>query len=269
MPTPPKPPKRTSEELRKSLHKRERRERGALEFRDDATAPTIRMFIPYESQSVDMGFTELIAPGAFTRSIKMGQSSQRADVVALWNHDSGRPLARQANGTLAFDDTDQGLTAVATLNPVLDEHRDAVEMVRSGLVRGSSFGFETVRDEWEYDSDGDATRTLLEVRLFDVSPVTYPAYPASDAEARSLTQAADALGLDGKAVLATLQAVKDGAVPLERRAALVGLIATLTALVPAEPVPDDYWEKRLATRERLMIGKVGNGPEDQCRKVVA
>lgn len=247
------------DEVRKMLGKQrelramERRERGRVELRADAKAPQITMFIPYDSKSVDLGFTEIIAPGAFSRSIKQGRSSDRADVVALWNHDSSKPLARQANRTLEFEESDAGLTAVATLDPEIDYHREAASVVRSGLVRGSSFGFETTRDEWAYSENGSATRTLLEVRLFDVSPVTYPAYPESDAEARhTFAQVASSCGFDPTELVALLREVREGKVPTERREALLGCIGRLQGFVPAPVVADDYWERKIATRERIV-----------------
>ena len=56
--------------------------------------------------------------------------------------------------------------------------------MRRGDVNQMSFGFNTIRDKWEQIGD-QVVRTLLEVRLFDVSPVTYPAYPQTSAQVRS------------------------------------------------------------------------------------
>jgi hypothetical protein len=56
-------------------------------------------------------------------------------------------------------------------------------------VDGSSFGFDTIKDRWEQGEDGDVRRRLLEVRLYDVGPVTYPAYPQTSAEARDKARA--------------------------------------------------------------------------------
>jgi HK97 family phage prohead protease len=240
----------TIEDLKGSLHKRERRSDRLLELRADSQDPTLRMFIPFDSRSVDMGFTEIIAPGAFRKTISVGKASPRADIVALWNHDSSRPLARQANGTLDLTETDTGLEARATLNPEIDSHREAMELVRGGYVQGSSFGFETIRDQWEYDANGAATRTLLEVKLYDVSPVTYPAYQQSEAEARSvIAAAAAASGVDVATLVTALRETRDGHVPETRRETVAQLVARLQALLPAPPVTTD-WETR--NRARLL-----------------
>jgi hypothetical protein len=62
--------------------------------------------------------------------------------------------------------------------------RDLMTSMKRGDVDSSSFGFVTNDDSWDY-STTPATRTLLNVSLFDVSPVTYPAYSAATSEARN------------------------------------------------------------------------------------
>ena len=255
--------KKTLDELRNSVKQlawpREHRERGRVELRAVGDGRTLEMFIPFESESVDMGFRERIHPSAFTRSIKTGRKERDNDIRALWSHDSSKPLARQANKTLDFDERSDGLVASATLAPdTYDYHRDALNLVKDGLVTGTSFGFETVRDEWEYDEDGEATRTLLEVRLYEVSPVVFPAYQASGIEARTAI-AARASGLDVSSIVQVLQEVRDGKCPAGRRDAVLAMLAKLQGMVPdIAPAPvesDDYWERKLASRERL-LGKV-------------
>lgn len=54
--------------------------------------------------------------------------------------------------------------------------------LRRGDISQMSFAFETVKDSWSQDK---RTRELREVKLFDVSVVTYPAYEQTVAELRS------------------------------------------------------------------------------------
>lgn len=254
--------KPTIDALRANLKKlswpREHRERGKVQLRAQGDGRTLEMFIPFESESVDMGFREKIDAGAFTRSIRAGRSSQRNDIFALWSHDSSQPLARQANDTLDFEEDAGGVTALATLQPDIDYHERALKAVKAGLVRGTSFGFETVRDEWAYDDDGEATRTLLEVKLFEVSPVVFPAYPESDLQARSmLAQIRESMGTDPEDLFAMLRDIRNGKVPLERREALVDWIDRLTWLLPEAPVdPLELRYREVARRERLKRDKV-------------
>lgn len=256
-------PRPTLDELRSGLKKlawpREHRERGKVELRAGKDGRTLDMFIPFESESVDMGFREKIHPSAFTRSIRNGRKEQRNDIFALWSHDSSKPLARQANDTLDFHEDDDGLRALATLNPEIEYHREALQLVKDGLVRGTSFSFEVVRDEWAYDEDGDATRTLLEVRLFEVSPVVFPAYPGSDIEGRSaLANAAKVAGLDLTEFCAALKEVRDGQFAPARADAVRAALKQLEGMIPAAqpaPVADDYYAKKLENRVRLLTGR--------------
>lgn len=130
------------------------------------------------------GFRERIAPGAFAKSI------QSADVRALWNHDANIVLGRNKSGTLRLSEDSAGLYYEVDV-PDTQLIRDMVlAPIARGDVNQCSFGFYTLSDKWA-KVDGDWVRTLLEVELFDVSPVTYPAYPATDVAVRSL-QAAQA-----------------------------------------------------------------------------
>ena len=67
----------------------------------------IRLHIPYNSVSTDMGAREVIAPGAFRRTL----SDPNAEVLAFWNHDSSMVLGRRSAGTLDLDEDPEGLWA--------------------------------------------------------------------------------------------------------------------------------------------------------------
>lgn len=133
----------------------------------------------FNSLSEDLGFfREKIAPGAFSKTI------QEADVRALWNHDPNYVLGRTKSGTLKLAEDDKGL-AVEINPPNTQWARDLMESIRRGDVDQMSFGFQVVKEEWEGDAN-NPIRVLKEVRLFDVSPVTFPAYTATDVQMRSL-----------------------------------------------------------------------------------
>lgn len=126
------------------------------------------------------GFREKITPGAFADTIKNG------DVRALWNHDSNYPLARTKNGTLRLEEDDVGLRFEADL---LDEPFEAglIRRIDRGDVNQMSFGFMVLPDGQKWSMEGGGlVRTLTKVELFDVSPVTYPAYPQTDLSVRNL-----------------------------------------------------------------------------------
>ncbi len=128
------------------------------------------------------GFRERIAPGAFAQTIKNG------DIRALFNHDSNIVLGRNKAGTLRLSEDTAGL-AFEVDAPQSQLVRDMVlAPIARGDVSQCSFGFYTLQDKWA-KLDGDWVRTLLEVELFDVSPVTYPAYPQTDVAVRALQAA--------------------------------------------------------------------------------
>jgi len=155
-----------------------------LEFRDngDGERPTIRGHAAvFNELSEDLGgFREKISPGAFTSALKRGD-----DVRALFNHDPNIILGRAKAKTLRLEEDKIGLaveidppTAAAGL----------IESMQRGDIDQMSFGFRTISDAWEKSDDGPDIRTLEDVELFDVSVVTYPAYPQTDAAIRSHDQ---------------------------------------------------------------------------------
>lgn len=129
----------------------------------------------FDRLSLDLGgYREQIDRAAFNRTLK------GTDVVALWEHDTQHLLGRTASGTLSLAVDDHGLAYRVDL-PDTGIGRDVAELARRGDIRGSSFGFRKIRDRHEQGDGGEITRTLLEVQLIDVSPVTRPAYPDTDA----------------------------------------------------------------------------------------
>lgn len=157
-----------------------------VELRDDNLSTPIAAGYAavFGRRSSDLGgFTEVISPTAFDRSI-----SQGVDVVALWVHDERHLLGRVSSRTLSLAVDEVGLHYEVRL-PDTGTGRDVAELLRRGDVRGSSFAFRTVADSWYEDpEDGAITRTLDEVALIDVSPVTRPAYPDTTAALRSLAE---------------------------------------------------------------------------------
>jgi HK97 family phage prohead protease len=113
------------------------------------------------------GFNETIAPGAFDKSVR----ERKDDVRFLINHE-GSALARTVAGTMTLTADDFGLLVDAEL----DRGNPDVVALESSMRRGDmdqmSFAFEVLRQEWSPDW---SERRILEVRLFDVSVVTYPA----------------------------------------------------------------------------------------------
>ena len=122
-------------------------------------------------------FKEKVARGAFIKSI------EGDDIRALLNHDANFVLGRNKAGTLELVEDDKGLL-VKIYPPDTQWARDLSKSIERGDISQMSIGFCVTKDEWKSEKDCD-TRTLKEVKLFDVSPVTFPAYPQTDVGVRS------------------------------------------------------------------------------------
>lgn len=127
------------------------------------------------------GFREQIAPGAFLEAI------EKDDVRFLLNH-GGLSLARTIAKTLRLSEDERGLAFEADINEEDPDWQLLLPKVRRRDISQMSFGF-SVRpggQDWAKDDEGRTVRTLKKLRLFDVSPVTYPAYPQTDIAVREL-----------------------------------------------------------------------------------
>lgn len=127
------------------------------------------------------GFVEQVAPGAFTKTLK------EQDIRALFNHEESMVLGRLASGTLRMTEDDEGLSYEIDL-PDTQTGRDVGKLLERQDVSGSSFGFRTIDDEWGETESGFPLRTLKQVALRDVGPVTFPAYTDSSVSLRCLAE---------------------------------------------------------------------------------
>lgn len=126
-------------------------------------------------------FNERIAPGAFAGAVKQD------DVRALFNHDSNYVIGRTTSGTLRLVEDARGLRYEAD-PPDTQWARDLLVSVQRGDVSQSSFAFEVLDESWDY-TGVLPLRTIQAVKLYDVSPVTFPAYSSTSVSSRSLEQA--------------------------------------------------------------------------------
>ena len=126
-------------------------------------------------------FKEVIERGAFAKSMSR-------DIRAFWNHNSDIVIGRTTAGTLRLAEDAYGLRCEIDMPA---ERRAELENIRRGDVNQMSFSFEVNPggESWERDADGVLVRTLHQVTLHEVSPVTFPAYPQT-----SISMRGDALG---------------------------------------------------------------------------
>jgi HK97 family phage prohead protease len=198
---------------------------GTVEFRKQEDGPgTIVGYAALFNEETVIGryygFREVIAPGAFAAAIK------NDDVRALFNHNADIVLGRNKIAkTLRLDEDKKGLRYEVDL-PDTVAAGDVRKLIERGDVSGSSFAFTIESDDdeaWDYEpvKKGQLPiRTIKRVSLYDVSPVTYPAYEGTSIsarsedrvkEARALAAAADAAKPDAVKALAALRQQVDQA----------------------------------------------------------
>lgn len=132
-------------------------------------------------EPADIGgwFREQIEPGAFKSSIR------KDDVRALFNHNPDYVLGRNTAGTLTMSEDEKGLK-VSIDPPDTDYARNLSHLIERGDINQMSFAFQVLEEEWIRGEKKELDlRKLKKVRLFDVSPVTFPAYEGTDIAVRS------------------------------------------------------------------------------------
>lgn len=118
------------------------------------------------------GFREMISPKAFDNVLDN-------DVRAFFNHDPNFLLARTSSGTLKLAVDKKGLSYSFDV-PDTTAGRDLLVSMNRGDITQSSFAFTVEKDSWS-NKDGKEIRTIEKVgRLYDVSPVSIPAYPSAN-----------------------------------------------------------------------------------------
>ena len=141
----------------------------------------IEGIIPYNSRSEYMGFYEEMAKGCFTKTL-----NESKDIRCLYGHDENQLLARTKNGSLRFEDRDDGLHFFFEA-PNTQLGNDVLTMVRSELITGCSFGFSCVKEKNEIRNN-ERYRIVTEARLYEVSLVGSPAYEDSEVHNRNLDE---------------------------------------------------------------------------------
>ncbi len=130
---------------------------------------------PYEMYP---GCTEQIARGAFASALD--------DIRALIDHDTRLVIGRTTVGTLILREDDHGLYGEIKINEADTDAMNLYARVQRGDVSQCSIGFDIIAEDYVVSPDGQScTWTIREVKLYEVSVVTFPAYEATAVEARS------------------------------------------------------------------------------------
>jgi HK97 family phage prohead protease len=151
-----------------------------FQTREDGDAHRISGYFAVFDSVYDIapGMSESIARGAFSGTLS-------GDIRALTNHDTTLVLGRTAAGTLTLREDERGLWGDITINPNDGDAMNTWARVQRGDVSQCSIGFEIVREDTEIREDGSMHWTIEEIRLYEVSVCTFPAYEETNVSARS------------------------------------------------------------------------------------
>lgn len=151
-----------------------------VERRATGDAVTVVGYAAVFNSETDIGgyFREVIAPGAFTETLKT------ADVRAYFDHDRGRVLGRKSAGTLRLREDSRGLAVEIDL-PDTTDGRDVRALIERGDVSGMSIGFIARKQIWD-EAVEPPLRMIQQVDLIEVSIVSEPAYDDTSIALRSL-----------------------------------------------------------------------------------
>jgi len=195
------------------------------------------------------GFVEQIHPGSFNRTL------QTADVRALGNHDPNWLLGRSTSASLRLGTDTNGLQYEIDVNMQDPDGQRALAKVERGDWDGSSFSFRTLEDAWEFAED-PVLRTLKDVELIDVGPVTFPAYPDATTMSRGAVQLlAETRQLDPVVVAEAL-------VSGEIRSLITDGIVEEAEPEPEEPAKRNDGELELFREQIWLIGQRFGLPDE-------
>lgn len=135
-----------------------------------------------ESETLWGEYVERFAPNAFTDSLKSGK-----DVRALFEHDHTKLLGRTSSSTLKLEEDSTGLR-FELIPPDTQLGRDLLVSVERGDISGMSFGFRTIKNEWDFSVEPNL-RTVQQAELVEITVTSIPAYPDSSLEILKRSQA--------------------------------------------------------------------------------
>ncbi len=196
-------------------------------------------------------YGDIIEPGAFKKTLK----EMKKRIKILWHHDPWEPIGIPVE---LFED-DKGLFVKGKLSLGVQRAREVLELMKDGVVTEMSIGYMTIKDAWEND-----VRHLKEIKLFDVSPVTFAANPDAtitgakaeevegDSEGHSDDNSPEPTGADdqkaGRVLSASnLSKLKDAITALQAL-----LEAASEEEEPDKSTPDDLTDEEAAELEAVV-----------------
>lgn len=121
--------------------------------------------------------SESVAKGAFANTLGN-------DVRALIDHETMYVLGRTQAGTLELREDNYGLWGSIHINPNDGDAMNLYARIQRGDVNQCSFGFDILSEDTDIREDGSVHWTIKEVKLYEISVVTFPAYTETSVQAR-------------------------------------------------------------------------------------
>jgi HK97 family phage prohead protease len=234
------------QERKQTMSNRETRDfETTFEIREEGDGMTfVGYAAKFDQPSENLGgFVEYVERGAFSRSLK-----SRNDVMLLWNHDAGQPLASTRSGTMKLTEDEVGLRVEARL-PMTTLGKDLSVLLREKIVGKMSFGFNVIKDSW--NSEG-TERRLKSVRLFETSLVVWPAYPQTEATVRGLDKVAQRASVDADELADVMLKIEEGADLTPDQAELMKSVVERLAPTPEESVSEEPQPSLLAVKQKQL-----------------
>lgn len=205
---------------------------------------------------IDAWMPTVIERGAFTKTL----AERSKQVKILWQHDPDCPIGKPT----MMEETAQGLHVRGKISET--EHgKECLMLMRDEVIDSLSIGFDPIRFEMvKHEDDGQMWRHIKEVRLYEFSPVTFPANAAAKITNVNEQQGQDKLF---QAVFMSLSAlpleIHEGKVLSSKNKGLVSeaiqsldstrevLQALLDAAEPPAPPPTGDTQALTANEEKL------------------
>lgn len=109
-------------------------------------------------------YGDIVKPGAFKKTL-LERSSK---VKILWNHNPMQPIGKPLS---MLEDTAGLLVQGRTVNTPLGN--EVMTLIREGVITEMSIGYTPIK--YTYRDGDEYGRDLLELKLYEFSPVTFPA----------------------------------------------------------------------------------------------
>ena len=160
-----------------------------LRVQTDNGSRSITGLVPYGAASTGLPWLERISKGAFASALKPGAET----VLLLRQHDVGLVFGNTDAKTLILKDSPEGLRFHCPALPNTTAASDLIESMQRGDIDGVSIGMIVTSDEWSENSNGQVTRNILALDLFEISIVNFAVYKDAQASLRSVPKAFRAL----------------------------------------------------------------------------